>query len=74
MVGTFLGAIAGGLAGAAIAYHDVHKPNCGDLCGLDWLAVPYLAGGGAAAGFVTGGVLAATHHESYWVGVRLPAR
>src|SRR5262249_51875700 len=67
--GTFLGAIAGGLTGAAIAYHDTHKPNCGDLCGLDWLAVPYLGAGGAAVGFVAVGVPAATHRASAWVGV-----
>ena len=73
MVGSFLGAAAGGLTGAAVAYHQVHKPNCGDLCGLNWLLVPYLGAAGAATGFVVGGVFAATHRESYWVGVHLPA-
>lgn len=72
IVGTFLGAAAGGITGAAVAYHQVHQPNCGDLCGLNWLLIPYLGAAGAATGFVAGGGFAVTHHESYWVGVRLP--
>jgi len=73
-IGALLGVVAGGATGWVWAYYDVHQPNCGDSCGLSWLAVPYLAIAGGAVGLVGGGVVGlSAHHESYWVGVRLPA-
>ncbi len=74
LTGGLLGAVAGGLTGGAWAYNKVRKPNCVDLCHANWLALPYGAAAGAMAGFIVGGVFVTMHQESYWVGVRLPAR
>jgi hypothetical protein len=63
--GAFLRAIAGGAVGWAWAYHEVRQPNCGDLCGLSWLAVPYAGAAGGAVGLVAGGAIGLTHHETY---------
>jgi hypothetical protein len=73
IVGLFAGAVAGAGVGAVVAYHDTHKPHCGDLCGLDWLIVPVIGMIGGGAGLVTGGILGATvHRESYWIEISLP--
>jgi hypothetical protein len=71
-IGLFAGALAGAAAGGIYAVHETHDPKCGDLCGLSVLAVPYWGAIGGAAGVVTGGIVGLSHHESYWVGVRLP--
>ena len=63
---------AGAIAGAAAAEHAVKQPNCGEFCGLAWLAVPYLAAIGGGAGLVVGAVVGIGTRERYWLRVELP--
>jgi hypothetical protein len=72
LLGAVGGAALGAVVGAGIAYHDTHQPDCGDLCGLSWLAVPILGTVGGGAGLITGGVIGVTRRESYWVRVNIP--
>jgi hypothetical protein len=70
--GGFVGAALGAGVRAAWAKYVTSKPDCRDLCGLNWLAVPILGVSGSGAGLVTGGIIGLTRRESYWVRVTIP--
>jgi hypothetical protein len=70
--GLFYGALVGAGVGGIAAYYETSKPDCRELCGLDWLLVPYVAAIGGASGLVTGGIIGVAQRESYWVRVTIP--
>jgi len=71
-VGTLIGFGTGAIVGAIAAEQQTRSSRCSDLCGLSWLAVPYLATIGGGSGLVVGAGVGLIHRDQYWVRVELP--